>query len=258
MKAVTPYLRDIIALASAFGRYRPTVYDSLIHAFQERAIDVFFATLNYDTVLEDAIRRKYARSGYIGTLGDYVQPGREWQLAKLHGSVNWAHRTSINLRESNRLLEHDWSGDYETDVPEYMNALGGDWELGTLLLCEYARQLEKDGVILYPALALPSEQKYEFVCPPDHVASLQQFVAYADAMLVIGNRGMDEDLLDLLENRPPAARPMALRVVDPEEPEVIAGRFASALGGASFTTSKSGFRDFVEGGDADRFLDSIT
>lgn len=55
--------------------------------------NVLLLTVNYDTLLEGAIRRVFHHE--FRTMGDYrwsEEDGRQWALVKLHGSTTWGRR----------------------------------------------------------------------------------------------------------------------------------------------------------------------
>ena len=82
------YLQQLL---SRFSEKRPGTYDTLITLIQESQLSVTFVTLNYDTMLEEAITRRYGPA--IASIEDYVDPAfrRDWNCVKLHGSVNWGY-----------------------------------------------------------------------------------------------------------------------------------------------------------------------
>ena len=88
------YLKFLIG---QFTAVRPGVYDSLITLIQERELTTTFVTLNYDTLLDEAIERAYSSGTPISSIESYTgqNRSRNWNYIKLHGSVNWGYRTNI-------------------------------------------------------------------------------------------------------------------------------------------------------------------
>ena len=72
---IGPYLRALFARYSGAPASR---YDDLILRIQERGIEVFFATLNYETLLEEALQRAYGEA--IHELDGYVLRGARGTL----------------------------------------------------------------------------------------------------------------------------------------------------------------------------------
>jgi hypothetical protein len=109
--------------------------------------------------------------------------------------------------------------------------------------------------VLYPALALPSDRKYGFVCPEDHIRALVGFVNIATDVLVIGNQGLDRDLMGLIaEAWPDTGGVVGLTVVDPHATSLF-GRFAKVLPmTVTGAPVEAEFRSFVESGAAAALL----
>ena len=133
-----------------------------------------------------------------------------------------------------------------------------------------------DGVLAYPALALPTEGIKTVVCPYRHIEVLREELRSDPAVLVIGNQGLDKDLMDILQDNGKPADPwwerdlaVVLRdafssgkpflVVDPSNGAEVASTLAEALGRSDVTISRDGvgFRDFVESEEAERFFEDV-
>jgi hypothetical protein len=156
---------------------------------------VAFITLNYDLFLEIALGVP-SLGGPIDTLGAYIRPDR--LVVKLHGSVNWGRRIKDWPIDASRFvkgrsgLDLSWVGERRLD--EML-----DREIRLLPGAGYEHRW-LDRKPYYPALVVPVEGKYGFVCPPDHVERLREFLRECQNILVIGCSGRDEDLLDLLRD----------------------------------------------------------
>ena len=229
------------------------MYDDLIHFTQENDLEAFFVTLNYDTLLEQAIVRKFTTTGVIDSFDDYCIDGRRWQLVKPHGSVNWAYATNKGRGDVDR---------YDAAFYEQYVAVMSepDLERGDLAFLP-PWEFELGDQLMYPALALPSDRKYGFVCPDPHARALTDFVRTGPAVLVIGTKGLDSDLMDLLRDaRSDEGIEGPLIVVDPStEVEDIAERFGDVLGVRMWSRRviHTGFRPFVEGGIGERLLGAL-
>ena len=256
VREVAPYLRELIG--NATSERRPTTYDSLLTAIQGHELTAFFLTLNYDLLLEEAIGRTYRRTGKIASLSDYVQQGLEWQVVKLHGSVNWVRRTSGPSVDTGGFIGSSRS----EDMPRYLAAISNARIEDEIILKGFLPENDPLGLWddtyrpLYPAMAMPSDRKYGFVCPTHHVSSLRDFMLGDPAVLIVGTKGLDADLMELLAS---SRRDNSVRltlVVNPAEASAIAGRFAEVLG-RRVGSVDVGFKDFVHSERFEDFLNIV-
>ena len=105
-------------------------------------------------------------------------------------------------------------------------------------------------------MAMPTDRKYGFVCPPEHIDAFREFLQRAPAVLVIGTQGLDRDLMDSLgDAHAPSSRAPAA-VVDCANVAAIAARFSSALD-TEFTMYDARFRDFVHSERLKAFLENV-
>lgn len=260
MRQLPLYLQEVIRTTASIQR--PTAYDDLITLLQERSLSVMFVTTNYDRLIERAINRKYAAEGRIESLRDYVRGDRDWALVKLHGSVDWGFKVPDRSRHDNdsddRVLFIHVPSDEEM-LAEYLEDTSDYETEGSLILTSETEAPYAVSPRLYPALAVPRIDKYTPVCPPEHADAVRQAVAEARAIVVIGSRGVDADLMDVLRLRAPTTPPM-LEVVDPKDEEQfeIVQRFREVLGITSgHVGSPSGFRPWLKSGRAEEFLDEV-
>jgi len=156
-------------------------YSVLIRATVCADVHTAFITLNYDTLMEMSLRR--IASASFDAVESYV--ASDWMLVKLHGSVGWGYpwfRSSPppplqGILSSNEPLP---SIDPESIVVGIRDV-----------------HLQKGDTLHYPAIALPADNKGDFVCPPDHVTALVDFLADCRNFLFIGFSAQDKDLLDM-------------------------------------------------------------
>ena len=265
MLEVPIYLQRLL---ERFSGRRPGTYDELITLIREAQISVTFVTLNYDILLERAIANGYGSA--IESIDDYVDPSfsRRWNCVKLHGSVDWRYRTSI-IREE---------GSNSPSSLDQLSTAGvsiGHTSGEPITMTDFDRN-PFDRELTYPALAVPTDRTKNIVCPDRHVEVLRGALRADPAILVIGNQGLDEDLMDILRNTKRLQEPWwdrdvgelvrvafssgkPFRVVDPSNGAEVASRFADALGRSEFTIPRDGvgFRDFVESEEADRFFEEV-
>ena len=252
------YLKVLISKFT--GGNRPGTYDELITLKQLRGLSATFVTLNYDTLLDEAISRKYGPHGAIISLDSYVsdQEGKDWRYIKLHGSVNWGYRTSRESSDYSRIrpLGHDQLDDYGRYLAEH--GLSDSENRRRIDLLKSNSALESGGALIYPALAIPTDRKYRPVCPPEHVEALREALRSDPAVLVIGNQGLDTDLMAILSESAPTHSSKPFRVVDKKDAVAVTQRFAEALHRTGYSMYPDmGFKEFVGSEEAERFFDEV-
>ena len=57
----------------------------------------------------------------------------------------------------------------------------------------------RNGIALYPAIAIPVETKQQYECPEEHLAVLRQFIPKTTKLLMIGWRATENHFLNLLQ-----------------------------------------------------------
>lgn len=215
---------------------------------------VVFGTFNYDRLFE------YAASYYIsgaktiyenayGTLEAYTQHPH-FPLIKLHGSLDWGYRVNTPLAVVSESNGHVWqiAWDVTTRFPDL----------------DVAHEVEKiterppqpqGGHAYVPALALPVDQKSEFVCPRAHLDFLVQHLPQVTSVLTIGWRGTESHFLQTLKNH--LATEVDLLTVCGEVSsgqQMLETLSAAGLNG-SWHASNAGFSEFVVGPEVDSFLE---
>ncbi|MCY3656705.1 MAG: hypothetical protein OXG95_08870 [Chloroflexi bacterium] len=239
-------------LLSNFGTdNRAGTYDALITLIQERELSVTFVTLNYDTILDSAIERKYRTP--IESMAGYIA-SPDWNYIKMHGSVDWGYRLDIYGADGPML---------HGNVSDYLDLLFAIYPVPrssfeTAWLLPDTISLSLDGALIYPALSIPTDRKGQPVCPAPHLDVLRATLESDPAILVVGNQGLDTDLMDLLRqsSRPLSRKPF--HVVDPQNGAVVASRFSESLNRRGFSVPPDmGFREFVGSDAAERFFDEV-
>jgi hypothetical protein len=144
---------------------------------------VILVTFNYDLMLEDAFSDTLGIS--FRELDDYIAR-EDYQLFKLHGSVNWG-------REVGHLSEFD--GGVGAVIDRAADVVESDVfriNSGSFVFEEAQ---------LVPALAVPTETKSTFQCPTEHVAAIEAALPMIDRVLVVGWRGGEHDFLRMWRDR---------------------------------------------------------
>lgn len=203
-KHVPPYLRDLL-WASSTGYVRdPNCY---IHLARELLLEtpnhVLFLVLNYDTLLEQALKRVRPTLTY-DALDSYVESGRGAQVVKLHGSVNWF------------AIIPDFAGNWLSAVSSFdlEDLRSAEWWISDRVRQVHSHSRENRS--LYPVITAPLADKNvsELVCPPEHTAFAKTFLQECYKFLIIGSSGMDQDLLSLLDESINPKADLYIHIVD--------------------------------------------
>ena len=234
------YLQELFGSVSEKYTELPVNYSRLVSQVMTAHFEkVAFVTLNYDLLLDKAIEAFTAES--IDSLEAYVRPAKKWLLVKLHGSVNWA--TCL----ANGMGGHPRN---DTGVLSAVRELSGASAIHGPLkyLSHHGERLggPTGDDLLYPAMAIPVQGKYGFVCPDEHVSALKEFLSSCENFLVIGTSGKDKDLLDLLNAS--IGRCSNLAIVGQADVESTYRRFRGhvpKLGATGAIYGTHGFTGFV-------------
>lgn len=145
-------------------------------------------TFNYDSLLERNIPRRFEM------INDYVND--KIKIFKLHGSHNWSYlqrKNAILLSRNENINSFDFCmrnpGILDT-VRENNHEPVHDREI--------TQHPESDDFFHLPAIAIPLTGKDSYVCPPSHIATLESCLPRVDRVLIIGWKGGDPALVDLL------------------------------------------------------------
>jgi len=211
-----PYLRDLLHAASSTYVAVPEAYLRLVEQLaQEHGHEVGFVTLNYDTLLEQAL----VRCGYSFPSFDSYVLGNSGPVVKLHGSVNWF--VSMGSREVPWHVRLDKFDPLATKrSPQFII----DSPDATHDLFDADRRC-----YVYPALTAPMAGKDpdHFVCPEGHVRALRGWARDCRKLLVVGTSGKDENLLRLLNSCLPDCA--VVHYVGGTDTEDVAERFSRGL-----------------------------
>jgi hypothetical protein len=192
-KHIPPYLRDLLYFASYSYTHMPSSYIELAkELLAEHPHDVLFIVLNYDDLLEQALRW-FDPELKFDNISHYVAADRPAKVVKLHGSINWFKNMPRNGKESwdNALARFDPS----TKAPE-----------NEIIVTNWTRPVREHGDLytqhLYPLLTAPLAGKgvSDAVCPGSHVEVAKEFLSDCQKFLIIGTSGLDEDLLAMVDS----------------------------------------------------------
>lgn len=188
------YLRQL--LYPCIG-YAPNggLYTALINKvldIQDSA-EVTFVTFNYDLLIESALSHcgLYNDPFDLTALTDYIP--NTLPLIKLHGSVNWVYKIDACANIYGNL------GKKTSDVFERIFQISENQEpqVNELSIDNNANALATENTILYPAIAIPVEQKNAFIAPESHVELLKIRLKNAKNIVCIGWRAQEEAFWNL-------------------------------------------------------------
>lgn len=167
-----------------------TLYDLLIEALRHRFSECLIVTLNYDLLLERALRGIYGTT--FDKLSDYIRFGAQCKLIKLHGSVNWMEEilgitNTISIDEVCRLNNSQLSFAEDTEI---VIADGDDEK----------PHVQVGSKTYYPVLAVPLGGVKLHRCPQRHYEEARKFIGECNRFLFIGTSVVDESLIELLSS----------------------------------------------------------
>lgn len=239
------FLQELFGDISDYHTSEPVNYTHLMNQVLISDYEkVAFVTLNYDLFLEKSLAG--VDGAKFDSLDSYVPTGRRWMLVKLHGSVNWARRVRTDPKPVNddqvlRIVDENPVEDHLAEDIEFLPNRQERWT--------------HEAGLLYPAIAVPVEGKYGFVCPPAHVDALERFLPSCQNYLVIGVSGRDQDLLDLLHTR--VKKCSELMIVGGGDVAEVASRLTTKVqffGGRRAVTAAGGFSRFIMNETLEEFL----
>jgi hypothetical protein len=191
-KHVPAYLRDLLDAAGVKYTHMPSSYVELAaELLAEHRHDVLFIVLNYDTLLEKAL--KYFDDKFrFDEIYRYVAPEAPAKVVKFHGSTNWFARIpqSVNIGWDDAVKQFDISA----KIPESQFLIKDNVNI--------VRGFRDNNHLLYPILTAPLAGKgvNDAVYPASHMKAAREFLSDFQKFLIVGTSGLDEDLLSFLDS----------------------------------------------------------
>ncbi len=222
---------------------KPTNFRALVDYIKKSPMQgAFIVTFNYDVLLENelGLNRFFDLSNYIDGSVDNIR------IIKIHGSCDWYHPMS-------RV-----AGDIYTALcrhPEFLN------KPNLQILTKRWLDQPKSGANQFfniPVISLPTTSTKNYVCPNDHIQSLNSALTEIYKILIIGWKAGDSFLLEKLKA---IEIPIDLTVVSGSEKgakevaEVIE-KYVPSIGRK--TLFKEGFSDFIGSAECDAFFNETT
>jgi hypothetical protein len=158
-------------------------------------------------------------------------------LIKLHGSVNWAREilTGIdNVHLDRRSLSRE--------VIRQSSSL--DISRNFVMIGEYP-PAARHNKALFPALAIPVEEKLDFECPSEHVDALTDSLPYVRRILIIGWRATERPFLQLLKQKLQKQLRIMIVAGDKSKATTTAKNLQSAGIVGPYDLNSGGFTDFI-------------
>lgn len=211
---------------------------------------VCLVTFNYDRILEIALE-SLGTEHKIGKMQDYTAEDRPFRLFKLHGSVNWG-------------LEFDGGPNFWPNPP----SSGGFDRLiidktppihhpEIYVFSDAQTMLSKDRSPLFPAIAIPVEEKNEFQCPKPALEALKRLMPDVTRVITIGWRASEAHFLRLMDAHLKPNVPIFVVAGTPKEAEALRPGIIRAMSSAPRSCraeNANGFTNFMLSGLATKIL----
>jgi hypothetical protein len=258
LAAVRLYLQEVLWKCGTRWRelsHGVTNYADLLRRLDRWRHDndraVCIVSFNYDLLFDDAATATLGLD--LHSVDAYVADDK-YKYVKLHGSVNWSRRAFTDSPQFPYLILNDdrarratidhaaelkMSGEYLLRSPEAVLSI-----------------VSSPPSILFPAIAIPTQTKPEFECPPAHVRVLDSCLPQVQKILVIGWRGAEQTFLAKLKTLPGMATPV-LVVGDSEEGtrETAANLSSMGLTESRMDRFTDGFTNFLRTDDLRAFIE---
>lgn len=213
---------------------------------------VCLVTFNYDMLLEDALCGLGPEHG-IGKMEDYTAYDHLFRLFKLHGSVNWG-------------LEFDNPPEFSLNPGDWHTAkrvvVDQVWQLRkpeAYVFCEVRKLLSRDNRPVFPAIAIPLEDKSEFQCPNPMLDALRELLPKVSRIITIGWRASEAHFLKLLDTSLKPGVPIFVVAGNQEEANKIVDQIRQTMRSRPPTCrgeNAQGFTDFIRSGLAIKILEA--
>ncbi|MHB8571879.1 MAG: SIR2 family protein [Candidatus Dormibacteria bacterium] len=169
---------------------------------------VIIATFNYDQLIERALSDTLGIR--FGTPDEYIQRD-DYRLIKLHGSVNWGRRISGHLfgLSGPGCRTYLSNRSYLSVLNEIIDQMP-DVDITTDVTLTDQMIDAETGAIHFPAIALPTITKGALACPESQATAFRQVLPSVDRILIVGWRGADAHVIDVLRAKLEFAVPLQI------------------------------------------------
>ncbi len=194
------YLSDLFSEVSLKYYYQQNHYKDLLQKIDNYCNgQACIVNFNYDLLLERSLSEHLYGGFDISKVDDYIN--KNVKIIKIHGACNWRYNpqtvqnkatTAVNFfsQFSEKIITNGTKDQIYPVASDISNVNFNP---------EYIEGLQTWTVKL-PAIALPLKNKASnYVCSESHINVLKESMKKADRVLVIGWRGADTFLLNLLK-----------------------------------------------------------
>jgi hypothetical protein len=225
-------------------------YKTLLYVISQRKTSdrkVCLVTFNYDTLLDEALSTVEVK---ISRMADYL--AYDYKLIKLHGSTNWGRDIQNGVKDLDHRSEWDVVNELTNRARELIP--GQTYTITRQRPIAFSQGSPR--IPLIPALAIPVEDKQEYVCPVDHVETMKESLPQVTKLLIIGWRAGDKLFLQELSQGIPAGTPAMVVCGNPDSSNQIANAISGAGVQARFTPASGGFSHIIRSREVDTFLNA--
>lgn len=211
-------------------------------------------TFNYDTLFEKSV------DNVLSTKNLYSYIDGEIKVIKPHGSHNWAHVISTKFLDDQEEIDDLGAYKFLMRNPSFIS--GQDPSKVFVKLIEKMKENKYQyhdpknprlALHIYPAIAIPTTSKHEFVLPEDHLNTLVECLKETDRILVIGWKAGDNNLLGLMEDN--INRAVHVTAVSPNDPEsILNNMYTAKVPIGSFKHFKMTYTEFMKSNEAEKFF----
>lgn len=242
------YLADLFFNISI--RYFKTVnnYADLLQQVKDLGGKACFVNFNYDLLLEKSVTTKEFKF-----VDDYLSG--DIKIIKIHGACNWFYeRKTVSSDPDKTSYEYSLldAKDIVKSEAKYEIVIQNVSTAKDLSTREVG---SKHRMTYLPAIALPVQNKNNFVCRDEHMTILERSLNDINKILIIGWRGEDPFLIDLL-TRSFAEIDVPIAIVGGKDVEDTLRNFGEGLRTKVKRLAKGGFTAFMTSGGCDSFLSS--
>lgn len=206
---------------------------------------VSIVSFNYDRMIEDALETVGVK---ITKLPDYIRHGT-FKLYKLHGSVHWG-RIIYQPRDFHPLMNAWETVDHVVQHADKLELTD------QFRLVNEHPMRNQDDDYLFPALAMPVQEKSEFECPVAHLKSLKNALPHITKAIVVGWKAADLHFLRLLKGLLKPDLPVCVVSENRTAATKVVKQFFRSGIRITAKPIDGGFTDFILSREAESFLRS--
>lgn len=232
-------LRDLFGFISN-KYYDKNNYSALKNYILKYNYEACIATFNYDTLLEQSL----FENGKLKTISDYVR--ENIKVVKLHGSCDWS---CVNRKSD---IEDQYLG-IKNDL-EYLKAHSK--MVTGFPICDFDDNFvrESKNFHSFPAIAIPTKESKDFICPKEHLEVLASFLQFTEKILIIGWKAGDKKFVDFLESNIQKKTSVAIVSGTKGDISQVKEQLRHIKNLDLDFMEKEGFSKFVEDDECDKFF----